>query len=103
MKYLAILSLDADGMIEKYQDFPTMAEATAHVETFKEAYPDAFAISLQDSVHELSVAVNAQTKEVTQRGPKQPVAIESKVARALRIIAAASSPGLRKQIEDELA
>ena len=42
MTYIAVVKVSADKRIEKYQDFATQAEATAHVVAVLPKFPDAY-------------------------------------------------------------
>lgn len=44
MVYLAIVKVSAGNRIEKYQEFPTLARAQAHVSNVIGTYPDAYAV-----------------------------------------------------------
>ena len=44
MAYLSIVKVAANGRVEKYQDYPTEAEARAHVERVKAMAPDAYVV-----------------------------------------------------------
>ena len=49
MTHLAIVKAGASGRVEKYQDYPTEAEALAHVARVKGKFPAAYACLLYTS------------------------------------------------------
>lgn len=45
MTHIAIVKVSAQGRVEKYQDYATLAEAAAHVTRVIATYPQAFAVA----------------------------------------------------------
>ena len=65
--FLAIMKTEPDGRVAKFLDFEIEADALAHVEAFKDTYPDAFVVNHVGDILDLVCDKVAKTVEVVAR------------------------------------
>lgn len=97
MPFIAILAVDGDNRVAKYQEFDTLAEAEAHVAAVLADYPDAFAAPAP-AAHFFTWRVNMVAKAITVDPRPTKTDVEAPAVRALRIVAQALDPAKRAEI-----
>lgn len=71
--FVAIMDTDANGRVAKYQEFPDLAAAEAHVDKFRDRYPQAFAAPMPaENFGDWKVNPAAKRISIEMRPPEQP-------------------------------
>lgn len=86
MPYTAIMATEPDGRVAIMADFPTRAEADAHVDKFKASWPDAFVVDTPVE-HFSHWSINVAGKSISMVLPTAPVpqsVTKLQLVRALR-------------------
>lgn len=97
MPFVAILAVDAENRVAKYEDFPSLAAAQAHVDALQADYPGAFAAPAP-AAHFFAWRVNMAAKAISIDPRPVKTDREAPAVRALRVVAQALDPAKRAEI-----